>query len=173
MSVITKRSSVSDLSQQILEMGRTGVYRESVFEALHPIATKKQIRLAIAHAKQFGLHSVASLRDAELGTYYEVDVEKYQSLHHKLQQSLHSDLQLERQAIATSDTQDLVTKVVNVTVVVQLMLATVRGLAIASLMIGLACLLSGQQPIGFGLLISAAITTTIWMIQKAIAQKMI
>lgn len=174
MSVITKRSSVPELSQQILEMAKTGVYRESVIEALHPIATKKQIRLAIAYAKQFGLHSVASLRDAELGTYYAVDVEKYQSLHHKLQQGL----QHGPTAIATSEAQDLakqdlVTKVVDVTVVVRLMLATVRGLAIASLMIGLACLLSGQQPVGLGLLMSAAVTTTIWMIQRAIAQKMI
>ena len=161
MSVITKRSSVPDLSQHILEMAKTGVYRESVFEALHPIATKKQIRLAIAHAKHFGLHSVANLRDAELGTYYEVDVAKYQSLQHALQTTV------------PGNTSDLATQVVDATVVVRLMLATVRGSAIASLLLGLACLVSGQQPIGFGLLISAAIATTIWAIQKAIAQKII
>ncbi|MBD2462059.1 hypothetical protein H6G89_13475 [Oscillatoria sp. FACHB-1407] len=162
MSVISKRSSVSELSQQILEMAKAGVYRESVFEALRPTATKKQIGLAIAHAKQFGLHSVATLRDPELGTYYEVDLAKYQSLQH----ALHS-------TVVPNDTNDLVTKVVDATVVVRLMLATVRGLAIGSLLLGIACLIAGQQHIGFGLLTSAASASLIWAIQKTVAHKMI
>jgi hypothetical protein len=49
-----------DLTRRILEMATTGVYRGSIFEALAPIATQRQIRQAIAHAKQFGLHSVRS-----------------------------------------------------------------------------------------------------------------
>jgi hypothetical protein len=68
-----------DLTRRILEMATTGVYRGSIFEALAPIATQRQIRQAIAHAKQFGLHSVRSLRDGELGTYYQVEPQKYAS----------------------------------------------------------------------------------------------
>ena len=48
-------------------MARTGVYRQSVFEAFRSMATQRQIRDAIAQAKQFGLYTVSSLRDAELG----------------------------------------------------------------------------------------------------------
>ncbi|MDX2215550.1 MAG: hypothetical protein SFY66_19960 [Oculatellaceae cyanobacterium bins.114] len=162
MNAISKRSSITELSQQILDMAKSGVYRESVFEALRPTATKKQIGLAIAHAKQFGLHSVAHLRDTDLGTYYEVDLAKYQSLQHALQT-----------AVVPSDTQDLVAKVVDATVVVRLMLATVRGLAIASLFLGLACLVSGQRQIGFGLLTSATSAGIIWVIQKMVAHRMI
>ena len=69
---ISRRASVPELSRQVLEMATTGVYRESIFEALQPLATKKSIRLAIAHAKQFGMYSVAELRDDVLGTYYQI-----------------------------------------------------------------------------------------------------
>ncbi|NET52740.1 MAG: hypothetical protein F6K09_29910 [Merismopedia sp. SIO2A8] len=81
-SHVTRRLSVPELSQKILEMAKTGVYRESIFEALHPLSTKKNIRLAITHAKHFGLHSVAELRDDSLGTYYQVDLSRYQAHHH-------------------------------------------------------------------------------------------
>lgn len=77
-SSLTRRLSVPELSQRVLTMGKTGVYRESIFEALSPLATKKSIRLAIAQAKQFGLYSVATLRDDDLGTYYQVDLAQYQ-----------------------------------------------------------------------------------------------
>lgn len=160
MSAITKRLSISELSQHILEMATTGVYRESVFEALRPMATKKQIGQAIAHAKQFGLHSVAHLRDADLGTYYEVDLAKYQTLQHALHTTVVAD-----------DAQDLVSKVVDANVVVRLMLATARGLAIVSLLLGLVCLVSGQPHISSGLFTSAVSATVIWAIQKTVAHK--
>ncbi|HEY9622841.1 MAG TPA: hypothetical protein V6C78_20960 [Crinalium sp.] len=162
MSAIAKRSSVSELTHQILEMGQTGVYRESVFEALAPLATKKQIRLAIAHAKKFGLHSVASLRDAELGTYYQVDVAKYQSLKHAITSS-----------VVTDDEGDVVAKLVDVTLTVKLMLATAKGLAIALLVSGVACSLVGRQQLGLGLLVSAASSGGLWLLQKNVARKII
>jgi hypothetical protein len=79
MPQIVPRLSETELSQRILDMAKTGVYRESIFEAFQSLATKQQIRRAIAHAKQFGLYSVRQHRDDELGTYYEVDLAKYQS----------------------------------------------------------------------------------------------
>jgi hypothetical protein len=79
MSPLAPRLSETELSQRILEMAKTGVYRESIFEAFRSLATKRQIRQAIAHAKQFGLYSVRDLRDEELGTYYQVDLAKYDS----------------------------------------------------------------------------------------------
>ena len=79
MSQFAPRLSETELSQRILEMAQTGVYRESIFEAFRSLATQRQIRQAIAHAKQFGLYSVRDLRDPELGTFYQVDLQKYQS----------------------------------------------------------------------------------------------
>lgn len=158
MSAIAKRSSVSELTHQILEMGKTGVYRESVFEALGPLGTKKQIRLAIAHAKKFGLHSVASLRDAELGTYYQVDLTTYHSLKHSIA------------AIAPDDRRTTITQLVDATSTVNLMLATAKGLAIAMLLLGVACLLSGHRQISFNLLVSAASAGGLWMLQKSVAR---
>lgn len=67
------RLSTPDLTQRILEMAETGIYRESLFETFRPLATRRQIRTAIALAKQYGLYTVASLRDDNLGTYYQAD----------------------------------------------------------------------------------------------------
>ena len=79
MTLNTQRFSVTELTGRILDMARTGIYRESVFEAFRPMATRRQIRDAIAQAKQFGLYTVSSLRDDELGTYYQVEPTKYES----------------------------------------------------------------------------------------------
>jgi hypothetical protein len=159
MSAIAKRSSVSELTHQILEMGKTGVYRESVFEALGPLATKKQIRLAITHAKKFGLHSVANLRDAELGTYYQVDLTTYQSLKHSID------------TIAPEDGSNAVARLVDATSTVTLMLTTAKGLAIALLLLASACLITGYQQISFNLLVSATSIGSLWVLQKNIARK--
>jgi len=67
------RLSTPDLTRRILEMAQTGVYRESLFDTFRPLATRRQIRTAIALAKQYGLYTVASLRDDTLGTYYQAD----------------------------------------------------------------------------------------------------
>jgi len=160
MTVITKRASVSELSQQILQMAKTGVYRESVFEALQPLATKKQIRLAIAYAKQFGLHSVAAFRDQELGTYYALDIQRYESL---------------KKAIGTQlvpeDDLDVMTQLVDTTVTVRLMLATVKSLVLVFLLGSALCLITGQQHISLGLVIAAVSAGLIWTLQKAIANR--
>lgn len=80
MSPLTRRLSVAELRDRILTMATTGVYRQSVFEAFQPVATQQQIRSAITQAKRIGLKSVATLRDPELGTYYQLDQARYQLL---------------------------------------------------------------------------------------------
>ncbi|MGI0485257.1 hypothetical protein ACN4EK_07455 [Pantanalinema rosaneae CENA516] len=154
MDVITRRLSVTELSQRIIEMAKTGVYRESVFEAFQPLATKKQIREAIAHAKRFGLHSVANLRDAELGTYYQVDWIKYESL----QDRLHSPVHL------GNDT-DLIQRVTDATTAVQRMLAIAKGLTIALGLTSILGFLGGQEHVGFGLLSATIGATVVWQWQ--------
>ncbi|NJN57968.1 MAG: hypothetical protein HC879_10950 [Leptolyngbyaceae cyanobacterium SL_5_9] len=160
MSILARRPSVVELSQRILDMAKTGVYRESVFEALHPVATKKQIREAIAHAKKFGLHSVASLRDEELGTYYEVDLVKLRSLEHTIPAS-----------IPTTKPAELTKQTTDAIVTIRLMLTAAKGVAIALTLIGFAYLLTGKQQASFGLFSSAASAAGLWMLQKAFAKK--
>ncbi len=159
MSVITRRLSVPELSQKVLEMAQTGVYRESVFEALKPLATKKQIRDAIAQARRFGLHSVASLRDGELGTYYQVDLVKYQSLQHLLHSPLHQG----------SDT-DLVQRVDSATRSTQRMLVTAKVLAATLALLGAVCWWNDRNQLTFGLWSGAASVFLLWMVQKAFAK---
>ncbi|NJL35368.1 MAG: hypothetical protein HC840_15100 [Leptolyngbyaceae cyanobacterium RM2_2_4] len=160
MSTIARRPSVVELSQRILDMAKTGVYRESVFEALYPVATKKQIREAIAHAKKFGLHSVASLRDEELGTYYEVDLVKLRSLEHTILSS-----------VPASKSTELTKQTTDAIVTIRLMLTAAKGAAIALTLIGFAYLLTGKQQASFGLFSSAASAAGLWMLQKAFAKK--
>lgn len=155
MDVITRRLSVLELSQRIIEMAKTGVYRESVFEAFQPLATKQQIREAIAHAKRFGLHSVANLRDSELGTYYQVDWVKYQSL----QAQLHSPVHLGKDA-------ELVQRVTEATSAVQRMLAIAKGLTIALGISSMLGFLSGQEHLSFGLLSATIGATVVWKWQQ-------
>lgn len=151
----SRRLSSLELSQKILEMGKTGVYRESVFEALRPYATKKQIREAIAHAKHCGLHSVPSLRDNTLGTYYQLDLVKYQTVEPTLQDTLPlmEQGELAQQLLSTTRTLNQI-------------LALTRmawmGLAIA------ACLsfLLGSHRLGFGTLSGAASIALLWGIQQ-------
>jgi hypothetical protein len=160
MSIITRRLSVLELSQQILEMAKTGVYRESVFEALQPLATKKQIKEAIAHAKRFGLHSVASLRDAELGTYYQLDLVKYQSLQHVL----HSPMHLGKD-------EELVQRLTDATTSVHLMLGIAKGLAVMLAIAGMICWATGSGQVSFGLLSGAVSATGLWALQKSLVKQ--
>jgi hypothetical protein len=159
MNLITRRLSVPELSQQILEMAKTGVYRESVLEALSPLATKRQIRQAIAHAKRFGLHSVASLRDAELGTYYQVDLVKYRSLQHTVLSPVHY-----------GDDAELVQRVSVATQALQRMLWVSQGLAIALVLFGIVCMAIGQKQASFGLLSSALSVAVVWLVQRSLSK---
>lgn len=160
MSAIARRLSVAELTQQVLEMAKSGVYRESVFEALRPMATKGQIRQAIAHAKKFGLHSVAELRDPQLGTYYQLDLVTYQSLQHLVESSL--PLVEDGKALQ---------KLTDATATVQRMLAAVKGLTLGMVVLGVACSLTGQPQAGFGLFSGALSLAGVWAMQRAIAQR--
>lgn len=152
-----RTSSIPDLSQRILAMAKTGVYRESIFEALQPLATKKSIRLAIAHAKKFGLYSVASLRDDTLGTYYQLDEEKYASLQHALAAAIpYDDDDLMERAIATTHILDRV-------------LMTAQAIAVALFLGGLSCWGLGYRDWCAALLIGAASVGGTWVIQKRAA----
>jgi hypothetical protein len=167
MSLITKRSSIPELSQHILEMARTGVYRESVLEALRPLATQKDIRLAIAHAKKFGLHSVAGLRDAELGTYYEVDLQKYETLKAGIHLVAAPNASNAVAPVPLNSTQQLV----ETTLALRLMLTTVKGVAIALLLLAGASFVLGWQQMSTSLFTGAMSAIAIWMLQKALARK--
>jgi len=160
MSVITRRLTVPELSQQILTMATSGVYRESVFEALRPMATKKQISAAIAHARRFGLHSVANLRDNELGTYYQVDLVKYQSLEHAIAIPEH-----------LGDDADLLARVMDANSAMQRMLVVAKGLATLLGVIGVICLLENRNQLGVGLLSGAISAAGIWALQRSLIKK--
>ena len=155
MTELSHRLSSWELSQKILEMGKTGVYRESVFEALRPYATKKQIGLAIAHAKHGGLHSVPQMRDLELGTYYQVDLAQYQRWQPTLSETLPlmADGDLAQQLLLFHRTLGQ-------------MLGIIRlfwmGLAIA----GLLSLLAGWSRLGCGTLGGAITLALVWGLQR-------
>ncbi|GAB4142525.1 MAG: hypothetical protein Fur0046_19140 [Cyanobacteria bacterium J069] len=159
-SAIARQLSVAELSQRILDMGKTGVYRASLFEALGPVATQRQIRAAIAHAKHFGLHSVSSLRDAELGTYYQLDLAKYQTLQHLVVVS----------APITAD-GNLIEKYTRATATIHTMLNLVRGLGVGLAGAGAVCVFLGKPQVSFGLLSGAVSLGLLWAVQRAIAQR--
>lgn len=139
-------------------MARTGVYRASVLEALAPIATQKDIRGAIAHAKRFGLHTVASLRDAELGTYYQLDVQQYQTK----RALLHSPVHLGKDA-------ELLDRVTIATGASDRMLRVVKHCAVSLAAAGLACGVAGWKQASFGLFCATVSALGIWTLQKVCA----
>jgi hypothetical protein len=154
-----RTARIPELSQRILDMAKTGVYRESIFEALQPMATKKAIRLAIAHAKKFGLHSVASLRDETLGTYYQLDAEKYATRCHALEGDVpYDDDALMERAIATTQVLDRV-----------LMMA--QGISLALFVGGVSCWGMGQRDLCAAFLIGAASVAGTWAFQKHAAHQ--
>lgn len=156
-ALITQRFSTSALSQKILDMASTGVYRESIFEALQPIATKKQIREAIAHAKRFGLYSVASLRDPELGTYYQLDTSKYQTLQH----ALHSPIHLGKDG-------ELVQRLTQANQTAERLVRVTRGFAILLAGAGAAVWFSGWHMVAFGLGSASLSAIVLWQVQRRV-----
>ena len=160
MKLITRPFSVAELSQKILEMATTGVYRESVFEALQPIATKKQVRAAIAHAKQLGLTSVASLRDPELGTYYQLDPIKFEAL---LPEPQHG---------VKGDAEELALRLTQATRTTQHMLTLAKGLGIALLLPGLAAAVSGLYPLSCGFLGAALSALMLASLQRQLSRQL-
>lgn len=160
MSQIARRLSVPELSERILEMARTGVYRESVFEALQPLATKQQIRQAIAHAKQFGLHSVASLRDGDLGTYYQTDLVKYQ----KFQPTLEATIPLLEQG-------ELAKRHLEAIALLQRMLFLSRAAGLGLASIGVLSVFSGHPQMSSAAFSGAICTSLLWLLQRSLARR--
>ena len=159
---LTTRLSMNELTESILEMAQTGVYRESLFEVFRPVATKKQIKSAIALAKQFGLHSDASLRDADLGTYYQADSRMLPSFQAAIADSL---------MLSAGD--DMAQKMMIATRTVKLMLLISGGGAIALLLIGGGYVLTGKGETAAALWTSALCAGGIWLWQKNIAKPLL
>ncbi len=161
MSQLARHLTVSELSQRILDMAQTGVYRESLFETFQPVATKQTIRHAIRHAKQFGLYSVAQLRDAELGTYYQLDLAKYDALKPGLQSSL------------PLHEADVVQRMTEAVVMIRVMLTIAGGSAISLLTVGGFCWFTGHSKMALALIPAAIGAIGVWGIQKVFAKKFI
>jgi len=154
--------SMNELTGRILEMAQTGVYRESLFDAFKPVATKKQIKEAIALAKQFGLHTDPALRDSDLGTYYQADLQKAASFQTAIQSSL---------MLSAGD--DMAEKMLLATRTIRLMLVVSGGGAIALLLIGISYLLSGKSEAAAMWWTSALCTGGIWLWQKNVAKPLL
>ncbi|MDB9524488.1 hypothetical protein PN498_00685 [Oscillatoria sp. CS-180] len=155
MPEIAPRLSETELSQRILDMAKTGVYRESIFEAFQSLATKRQVSSAIAHAKQLGLYSVSSLRDPDLGTYYQVDLAKYQSL----QAALKANIQ-----ISASD--DLAAQILITTQTIRAMLVISGGFTLVLVISGGFLLLTGHLQSGRFAWVGAACVGGVWSLQQ-------
>ena len=159
---ITTKLSMNELTGRILEMAQTGVYRESLFETFRPVATKKQVKGAIALAKQFGLHSDPSLRDEALGTYYQVDPQRVQSYQAVVDGSL---------MLKAGD--DMAVRMQVALRTVKMMLVVSGGSAIALLAIGSGCILSGKTEAAAMWWSSALCVGGIWLWQKRVAKSML
>ncbi|MBD1872721.1 hypothetical protein H6F75_04445 [Nodosilinea sp. FACHB-131] len=155
-------SSPLDLTDRVLAMAKTGVYRQSVFEALGPIATRRQIRDAIAQAKQFGLYTVSALRDDELGTYYQVEAANYESF-----QAASKTL------AARAPSDDLASQVVATHDALRAMLTTVASSTLGLAVLGGWCLLDGQTQLGRGLWLGAIVAGGLWSVQRWIARRVL
>nr|WP_278003597.1 hypothetical protein [Nodosilinea sp. TSF1-S3] len=141
-------------------MAKTGVYRQSVFEALGPIATRRQIREAIAQAKQFGLYSVSALRDKDLGTYYQVEANCYESF------------QAASKALAASaPPENLAAQIVATHTALKAMLTAVAGSTLGLGLLGGWCLLDGHPQLGRGLWLGAVVAGGVWSVQRWIARR--
>ncbi len=143
-------------------MAQTGVYRESLFEALQPVATKKQVKAAIALAKQFGLQTDPALRDTELGTYYQADSRKVTTFQATIQNS-----------ITLSAGDDMAQKVLLAARTVRLMLVVSGGGAITLLLVGSSYLLTGKPEAAALWWTSALCVGGIWLWQKSVAKPLL
>lgn len=158
MTALSTRLSVTELSQRILEMATTGVYRESLFETFKPVATKRQIREAIALAKQVGLRSDPALRDPDLGTYYLVDHEAAMSF------------QTTIQSVDFEAGEDVSARILEMTRTMQTLIRVASGVAIALLLSGGLCILRGQVETAAVFWSSALCATGIWGLQRQLAK---
>ncbi|MGF1569163.1 MAG: hypothetical protein ACFCVD_14025 [Nodosilinea sp.] len=143
-------------------MAKTGVYRQSVFETFRPVATRRQIREAIAQAKQFGLHTVPSLRDDELGTYYQVDATGYESFQAAAKTLGPAQLPV-----------DLAQQMMVTNQAMRAMLKTVAGCALGLGGLGGWCLWQGQAQAGRTLWLGALVAAGLWGMQRAIAKRVL
>ena len=150
----------TELSQRILEMAATGVYRESIFETFKPLATKKQISSAIALAKQFGLRTDARLRDPELGTYYHADPEQ-----------VHQYQALTTTAITLTAEDDVAQRMKIAVQTLHAAVSIAGAVTIVLVVIGSLCVLSGRLINGAVVYCSAFWTGMIWLIQRQLIQK--
>ena len=144
-----------ELSQRILEMATAGVYRESLFDTFSGVASKRQVRAAIATAKQFGLRSNPTLRDTDLGTYYQIDPQQYASFRTLLEA-----------AISPVSTDDVATRLRKLTEAVQILVRVAGGVAIALLISGSLCVLNGQLTLAAITWSASLAVSLVWMLQK-------
>jgi hypothetical protein len=162
MAKLATQLSMNELTGRILDMAQTGVYRESLFEAFQPVATKRQIKAAIALAKQFGLHTDPSLRDVELGTYYQSDSQKLASFQAIIQNS-----------VMLSAGDDLAQRVQIATQTVKLMLLVSGASAIALTLLGGGYVLAGKSEAAAAWWTSALCAGGIWVWQKNVAKPLL
>ncbi|HIK44671.1 MAG TPA: hypothetical protein IGR64_07245 [Leptolyngbyaceae cyanobacterium M65_K2018_010] len=160
MTLASKPTSIPDLTSQILAMAKTGVYRQSLFEALRPLATQRQIRAAIAQAKQFGLYTVPALRDQELGTYYQVEGTDFEAFQ-----------QAAKTLTALSPTGDLAEQMITPHRAMRAMLTTVAGCSLGLGLLGGWCFWDGQAQAGRLLWLGALVAGGLWGVQRAIAKR--
>ena len=144
-----------ELSQRILEMAKSGVYRESLFDAFSGVASKRQVRAAIATAKQFGLRSNPALRDTDLGTYYHIAPQHYDSFQTLLES-----------AISPVSTDDVATRLRKLTEAVQILVRVSGGVAIALLISGSLCVLNGHLTLAAIVWSASLAVSLVWMLQK-------
>lgn len=154
--------TMNELTGRILEMAQTGVYRESLFEAFRPVATKRQIKSAIALAKQFGLRTDPTLRDQELGTYYQVSPSKVASFQTAINSS-----------IVLSAGDDMAAHLQLAMRTVKLMLLVSGGGAIALLLIGISYMFAGKTETAALWWTSALCTGGVWLWQKSVAKPLL
>ncbi|WP_038016175.1 hypothetical protein, partial [Synechococcus sp. PCC 7335] len=145
---------------------QTGVYRESLFETFRPVANKKQIRAAIALAKQFGLRSDPALRDAELGTYYQVDVARVESFEAAIQNSAKS-------SIVLNAGDDIAKRLQLAVQTVRLMLVAAQIGMITLILIGSGYLITGQSELAAIWWTSALCVGGLWLWQKTVAKPLL
>ena len=144
-----------ELSQRILEMARAGVYRESLFDTFKGMASKRQVRAAIATAKQFGLRSDPALRDTDLGTYYHIDPQRYDSFQTLLES-----------AVSPVATDDVATRLRKLTEAVQVLVRVSGGVAMVLLAGGSLCVLNGQLTLAATVWSASLAVALVWMLQK-------
>ena len=158
--------SMNELTGQILAMAQTGIYRESLFETFRSEANKKQISAAIALAKQFGLRSDPTLRDSELGTYYQVDIDRVAAFQKAIEDSAKS-------GIVLSAGENMAERLQSAVQTVRLMLVAAQIGMITLILIGGGYLITGQSESAAIWWTSALCVSGLWLCQKTIAKPLL